>query len=714
MDAVTRLTNLTQQLKSCASIEEKLQALNEDEKVKKSTALWKCSLPFLEDLSFNNQIILKSLMAIEQEKVLLDRSLSLKQAESFLEELIPVDRFYQEMGGIVGYHHMMLSLMRNQRPKKEEEIERFLRPEGIDLSEEGPKVRDYVREGILSLPFLAEIYPVGGAADRLRFCDSSTGMALPAAKLPFGQLTLIERLVRDTAAREYLYYKLFQKQLTTPIAMMTSYEKDNHRQLMQLFEEKKWFGRPKEAFYFFCQPLVPTMDREGNWCTRFPFQLMMKPGGHGVLWKLAKEEGVFDWLKSQGKTKILLRQINNPIAGIDYGLLGFFGVGCKEQKRFGFSSCLRQVQSAEGVNVLIERKKKDGFEYRLTNVEYCDFEAFGINDVPLEPLSSYSQYPSNTNILFADLSTIEKTVSCCPIPGMLVNFKKMQWINHEGKSEEKWIARLESMMQNIADALIYPSSCSLKDHASLPVFLTYQRREKTISTAKREFQKGGALLETPEGCYYDLLQNARELLTQVCHFQLPQEQRTEEYLTNGPAFIFSYHPALGPLYSIIAQKVQKGILNEGSWLNLEIAEIEIQNLQLSGSLHVIATHPIQGVNKQYSNQVGRCQLIDVVIENLGMDRHETNNYWKGEIKEREKCEIVIHEDGEFYAEKIILKGDVKIEVPPKTKVTAFLSEKGELQLKQEAITPFTPSWEFVYRFLEDKQIQVKKEILHPS
>ena len=35
----------------------------------------------------------------------------------------------------------------------------------------------------------------------------------------------------------------------------------------------------------------------------------MKPGGHGVIWKLMIDAGVFDWLASQGREAAIVRQI---------------------------------------------------------------------------------------------------------------------------------------------------------------------------------------------------------------------------------------------------------------------------------------------------------------------------------------------------------------------------------------------------------------------
>jgi hypothetical protein len=47
------------------------------------------------------------------------------------------------------------------------------------------------------LPELGEIYPIGGAGDRLGLVDSDTGESLPAALLPYCGRSLLEGLMRD-------------------------------------------------------------------------------------------------------------------------------------------------------------------------------------------------------------------------------------------------------------------------------------------------------------------------------------------------------------------------------------------------------------------------------------------------------------------------------------------------------------------------------------
>lgn len=45
----------------------------------------------------------------------------------------------------------------------------------------------------------------------------------------------------------------------------------------------------------------------------------------------------------------------------------------------------------------------------------------------------------------------------------------------------------------------------------------------------------------------------------------------EEYLEKGPGFVFLFHPALGPLWDVIAQKIRGGALAPGSELVLEVS-----------------------------------------------------------------------------------------------------------------------------------------------
>ena len=443
------IQSLADQLAECSSVKEKLEVLSNYSPVKSYLEQNSLLASFLVKTLPEHELVIKSILAAGQGEQLF-KTFSEDKISLLLEQLSPVEKFYTSIGGIVGYQARMLELLASKAASKSLKST-YHPPEGIDISKETPEVRKAIVNGIKMLPVMAEIYPLGGAADRLRLYDETTGLPLPAARLPFLGKTLLEGLMTDLQSREYLHYKVDGNQITTPVAIMTSEEKNNHRHILDICEEASWFGRSAESFKFFCQPMVPTINREGKWHLQGPMQLLLKPGGHGVIWRLAREEGVFDWFFAQGRKKALVRQVNNPVANTDYGLIAFTGTGCAEDKRFGFASCPRQVKASEGINVLIETPHSQGYKYTLTNIEYCDFKKFGIVDQPEKPGSPYSKFPSNTNILFVDLEAILDAISRCPIPGILVNLKNLSYRTETGHKKEEEVARLESTMQNIAD-----------------------------------------------------------------------------------------------------------------------------------------------------------------------------------------------------------------------------------------------------------------------
>lgn len=717
INAIENLRPLVNKLRQAKAIEDRDAILDAWPDVKNYLQSSHPFVPLLSQLSLEGSLIVKSLVAIQQLNRLMPRpdgsAEGVKRLHALVDQLTAVEKFYHEIGGVIGYHWMMLKFLCGAKQPESAARQGVYHPaKGVDICEETKDVREMILWGLRYLPKMAEIYPLGGAGDRLRLQDEKTGVPLPAAKLPFLGKTLLEHLIADLEAREHLYFRLFGEGICTPIAVMTSAEKDNHAHVLAICEEKNWFGRPKETFRFFCQPLVPTVNAEGQWVCLGLLKPLLKPGGHGVIWKLARDEGIFEWLKGENRTKALVRQINNPIAGTDYGLLAFAGLGCRKDKTFGFASCHRQVKASEGVNVLCEKIDAEGAQYVLTNIEYCDFQKYEIVDEPIAPGSPYSKFTSNTNILFADLSAVEKASLRSPMPGLLINLKKTSYRREDGKTKEEPLARLESTMQNIADCFhqILPEPLSEKNQDELGSFITFNVRRKTISTTKREFALGASLIETPEGCFLDILHNAFELLSTHCGMAVPFVNDPLDFFIKGHTFIFLYSPSMGPLYSIIAQKIRGGRLGLGAELQTEIAELDMEGLDLEGSLLIradtVVDKKIEGNTLVYGNKAGRCTLQNVTIRNSGIDREAPNVYWRNEIYRKESCQIVIYGSGEFEARDVILEGDLYIEVQDGHRVIARQGENGVV-FEDEEIG--RPTWNWVYSLDGEHRIHLQRE-----
>ena len=145
---------------------------------------------------------------------------------------------------------------------------------------------------------------------------------------------------------------------------------------------------------------------------------------------------------------------------------------------------------AEGMDVLIEQRTSSGYEYLLTNVEYTDFAQKGLQDRPCKEGEPYSIYPSNTNILFADLEAISGAIAHNPFPGMLLNMKtKMESYTRDGQVAFVDSGRLETTMQNIADSwpVQYAQKPSPDELADLPDLYYFQSAAQDHFSDKIEF-----------------------------------------------------------------------------------------------------------------------------------------------------------------------------------------------------------------------------------
>lgn len=717
-DRIKELEKLLGTLEKAVILDEKLTILNNQPEVTHFLSQTKALKRYIETLSPQNIFFVKSVLAIGQGPIVFhainEIGTPFPQLHELLKALSELEQSYDVIGGIIGYHLQVLKLIvekQNHAVSPPATEFSYRKPEGIDLSQDTEEVRRSIRWGIATMPQVAEMYPVGGAGDRLNLKDDTTGEALPAAELLFCGRSLLEGLIRDLQGREYLHYKIHGAQVNIPIAMMTSHEKNNHEHITRICTEKQWFGRSPDNYTLFVQPLVPVVTIEGDWVMQGPLQLMLKPGGHGLIWKRALDCGVFDKFAARQCQQALVRQINNPAAGTDHGLLAFVGFGSHYKKEFGFASCPRRLNTSEGMDVLIEKEGWDGVEYRISNIEYTEFKSRGIKDVPESPNSPYSLFPANTNILFVDLITIRQVLPQCPIPGMLINMKNMvTHLDAKGNVEEIAAGRLESTMQNIADFIIdrFPKPLNKITPTSLRSFITYNERRKTISVTKKTHTPGQSIHETPEGCFFEILHNHWNLFTHNCHMQLPVLGTEEEYLKNGPPFNILFHPALGPLYSVIAQKIQGGTLALGAEMQLEIAELDLQDLSLKGSL-LITADSVLGKNKHgcitYGEDTGKCVMHHVTIENKGIDRKAPNQFWKNQIFRHEALEIILKGNAEFFAENVTISGAHKIEVPDGHRMVAEM-KGGKLNFRLEAIT--APTWHWAYSFDNQDRIRLKK------
>lgn len=687
----------------------------------------------MKDITSKQCFCLFVLLEIGQEHVLealcgdIDSSSYSRCIRRLAESVERIEEFYDSIGGVAGYQLQCLKIISKQNGYtnstdevlEDSKVEMHI-PKGLDL--ESPEAMGASMVGINEIGRMAEIYPLGGAGDRLGLQCEETGDSLPTAVLPYCGRSLLENLIRDIQGREYLHFCLYDKQHTIPVAVMTSLAKGNHKRVVQLFEANNWFGRSKESFRLFQQPMVPMVEAQnGKWILSGPLEVIMKPGGHGVIWKLMYDNGIFDWFKEQNKDAAIVRQISNPMAGQDNTLFALAGEGLQGKKAFGFASCERVAGAAEGMNVMLREtvRGRDGKRKtfcRITNVEYTEFQRLGIEDKS-EHGSQFSPFPANTNVLYLGIPHVEQVVrrgiasgtTETILPGMILNLKKeVAQINiTNGLQESIPAGRLECTMQNLADCfgvetLISDIGCKDSPRAAdnLPTFLVFGPRRKVTSSAKRKRKPGSLKIhQTPDGSFYDLQQSARNMLT-LCGMQVPEIGSVDKYLADGPGFIFLFHPALGPLWDVVAQKIQGGKIAHRSEVQIEVAEACIHDLEVSGSFLIEADAPLgKSIDRNviYSRrECSRIYLNNVKVRNEGIDWSNPHNvYWRHRVVRKQCCKIHLQGRSEFEAHDVDLEGELNFVVPDGQRMVVRQGPRGpEIEMHPLG---HEPSWKYEYQ-----------------
>ena len=696
LQAKALATSVVEKNRSGQGVAERANAFLNEEGSVKALAHFPQVGRFLSSATVEERLVLGVMIALDQADTLFDGLDTVQDPQGTLKKLsqtlIDLDHFYQPIGGIAGYHATVINLFTEEHHLDTHE---YFSPPFQDIRTPNQTVWNSLYWGTAHLGSMGMIFPLGGAGDRLNLIDRATKEPLPASCCTFCGRSLFEGMMRDVEAQEYWYYRVFGKQVSVPILIMTSQEKNNDHHIEEMCRRANWFGRSPSSIRRIVQPLVPVIDTDGKWIVTSPLELALKPGGHGVLWKLAQDTGALSWLKVHGIESAIVRQVNNPLAGLDKNLLSLFGYGHANNKSFGFLACPSRPGLAEGLIILSVSKGKDSPQASISSIEYTQFAELKQQhpDLLVE-----GACPANTNMLYIRLRDIPAALANNPIPGMIINPKTTVDTVKNGQVIKKIGGRLESCMQNIADGMGSP--IDPKDLPSIPqeqlsTFLLLQDRSNLFSTTKKAFVAGQPLAETPFGALYDWHHAMRSLLSGSCHITLPQEATQEEFVQEGPSFIFSFHPAMGPLWAVIGQKLSGGTIAKGSELELEIAEISCHGLNLAGSLRILAATPtksMDGKGGQYSDKVGRAKLHNVTVTNKGLTRRTIVDILNGMEDRRESCQIDLEGFSEVEAENITIKGPFHLVVPDGKRAVLHQEPSGTITTTLESIS--SPGWRY--------------------
>jgi UTP---glucose-1-phosphate uridylyltransferase len=260
----------------------------------------------------------------------------------------------------------------------------------------------------------------------------------------------------------------------------------------------------------------------------------------------------------------------------------------------------------------------------------------------------------------------------------------------------KYGARLESSMQNVADSLTSRLSMATQTKVDdLATFLLLGDRKKMKSEIKSAPQPGRTPLTTPPSGLYDWNTAMRQLFTE-CRIIVPAAQSLEEFLRNGPSVLLSIHPAMGPFWDVIAQKISGGRFAEGSEVELEIAELSCKELAVDGSFRLIAdtvTGPVKETEgRSFTDKVGRAKLSHLTVINTGVKNRDPRAVLNGTIDRSESCQIRLEGFSELVAEDVTIRGNFHLTVPNGKRAILTQVPSGGVATRFEDIS--TPGWTY--------------------
>lgn len=353
--------------------------------------------------------------------------------KEFLEVLLTSHRSYP--GGLPGYIRnarvLLADASTGRNPYEGLTPEQ---PDIVDLSGFGDSYSAAESTGLAAFARTAVVLVAGGLGERLGY----SGIKLDIPVEVTGNTSYLAHYAGVIRAAST---KLGRR---IPLVIMTS--KDTRAGTLATLEKNRNFGLEDGQITILCQELVPALaDIDARLALEKPYELIMKPHGHGDIHMLLHTSGTAKKLAAEGVQYLLFIQDTN---GQVFNA-ALAAIGVSEQKGYDFNSiAVNRVpgEAVGGITTLV----KPGSPGLTINVEYNQLDPLlratvsPEGDVPDE--HGFSRFPGNINLLVIRLEPYLRVLeSSCGIIAEFVNPK----FSDAARTCFKKPARLETMMQDL-------------------------------------------------------------------------------------------------------------------------------------------------------------------------------------------------------------------------------------------------------------------------
>lgn len=411
----------------------------------------------------------------------------------------------------------------------------------------------------------------GGLGERLGY--NGIKIALPSEITT--ETTFLELYVKSILAFQALARQGGNADLLLPLAIMTSGDTDEKTRA--LLDANNYFGMERSQLTIIKQELVPALlDNSARFALSGPFEIDVKPHGHGDVHTLLFQSGLVNKWATEGRKWLVFFQDTNSL--VFRALPAAIGVSIS--KSLAVNSLTVPRRPGEAVGAICRLEGQAGKNSMTINVEYNQldalFQASGLKD-EVDEKSGFSKYPGNINVLV--FSIPEFNTELQRTEGVISEFVNPKYADKEKTTFTK-PTRLECMMQD------YPKLLA----PEVPVGFSEFERWTSFSAVKNNIkdavakQASTGAAESASSGEFDTYRANRILLASA-GADIAVDGKEEVYsnikVTGGARVVLA--PSFGVSRAAIKQRVQGLKVSERSTLVLE-GDVTIKGLDLDGTL----------------------------------------------------------------------------------------------------------------------------------
>jgi UDP-sugar pyrophosphorylase len=426
--------------------------------------------------------------------------------------------------------------------------------------------------GVSQLAKTAFTMVAGGLGERLGY--NGIKIALPSEITT--ETTYLELYIKNILAFQTLARQGGDASLLLPLAIMTSGDTDGKTRA--LLDSNDYFGMSRSQLTIIKQELVPALlDNSARFALSEPFEIDVKPHGHGDVHTLLFQSGLVSKWTSEGRKWLMFFQDTNGL--VFRALPAAIGVSVSKNLAVNSLAVPRKPGEAVGAICKLEGEKKS----ITINVEYNQldalFKASKLTD-EVDQKTGFSSYPGNTNVLIFSLPEFNEELQRSR--GVISEFVNPKYADVEKTTFQK-PTRLECMMQD------YPKLLA----PDVPVGFSEFERWTSFSAVKNNIkdavgkQTSTGAAESAASGEFDIYR-ANRILLAAAGVEVTVDGKEEVYanikVIGGARVVLA--PSFGVSRADIKQRIRGKVrISDRSTLVLE-GDITIKNLDLDGTLVV--------------------------------------------------------------------------------------------------------------------------------